>query len=59
MEYRIAKCEKCGKEYKNVMDKYGEQCDCGNDLTLYMKVVIPTYSCSKSQGWNISKRCLV
>ena len=46
MEYRIAICKECGREY-NLWTKYGEKCDCGADLFIGTKVITKDYSCVK------------
>jgi predicted nucleic acid-binding Zn-ribbon protein len=49
MEYRIMYCDKCGREYKDVFSKYGENCiDCGTKLKLAWKVEEKEFSCVKS-----------
>lgn len=41
-------CENCGKEYENVLDKYGENCDkCGEKLSKAWKVEEKDFSCVK------------
>ena len=55
MDERIAYCQECGREYFDVMNKYGEKCDCGHDLDLAIKVTKKEYSCIRLQGRNITK----
>lgn len=55
MEYRIAYCRTCGKEYKNVMTMYGEKCTCGSDLDLATKVIEKEFSCIKLWNRNITQ----
>jgi DNA-directed RNA polymerase subunit RPC12/RpoP len=44
---RIAYCKKCKAEYEDVLNKYGEKCECGADLFLAERVKTKEYSCIK------------
>lgn len=45
--YRIAYCDKCGKEEKLNLDNYGENCECGNAFKSAWKVIGRDFSCVK------------
>jgi len=48
MKYRIMYCENCGKEYTDVLNKYGEKCDnCNTLLSKAWKVEEKDFSCVK------------
>jgi len=49
-------CDKCGKEYKNVVEMYGKKCECGNDLHLAEKRATKRLFCILDLEINISER---
>ncbi len=55
MNIRIAYCKNCGKQYENLMDMYGEKCECGSDLEAAMKTITNDYTCVYPLGHNITK----